>query len=157
MQCEAVPLNAYESKFSTLKLINIQNTSMFGILEDDLTFIVQSIKVQNDTIGCQQGSIEIETISKIDFSSKFTQPIQEVVPINKIDSVVVKIEKKFLIYDYIQGIITEDIQSLRGSDFRVCLDLRYHAENCPEILLYNKNTIRRVDVKTLEIKKNIDI
>jgi hypothetical protein len=72
MQCEAVPLNAYESKFSTLKLINIQNTSMFGILEDDLSFIVQSIKVQNDSITNQQGSIEIETISKIDFSSKFT-------------------------------------------------------------------------------------
>ena len=82
---------------------------MFGILEDDLTFIVQCIKVQHDDISHKQGSIEIETISKIDFSSKFTQPIQEVVPINKTDSVVVKIERKFLIYDYIQGIITEDI------------------------------------------------
>ena len=50
-----------------------------------------------------------------------------------------------------------EIQSLRNSDFRVCLDLRYHADDCTEILLFNKNTIRRVDVKTLEIKKNIDL
>jgi hypothetical protein len=109
MQCESVPLNAYESKFSSLKLINIKNSSMFGILEDDLTFIVQSINVHHDDESHQQGCIEIETISKIDFRSKFTKPIDEVVPINKTDSVVVKIERKFLIYDYIQGIITEDI------------------------------------------------
>ena len=50
-----------------------------------------------------------------------------------------------------------DIPSLRGSDFNVCLDLRYHHRDCTEILLFNKNTIRRVDIKSLEIKKNIDL
>jgi len=78
-------------------------------------------------------------------------------PINKTESVIIKMDRKFLIYDYIQGVTKTEIQSLRNSDFRVCLDLRYHADDCTEILLFNKNTIRRVDVKTLEIKKNIDL
>ena len=71
MESQSVPLNAYESKFSTLQLVNIQNASMFGILEDDLTFNVYDLKMGQNEEN-QIGFIQIKSISKIDFSTKFT-------------------------------------------------------------------------------------
>ena len=36
-------------------------------------------------------------------------------------------------------------------------ELKFDLETNPEIIIYNQSTIRRVDIITNEIKKNIDI
>jgi len=36
-------------------------------------------------------------------------------------------------------------------------ELRFSLEDNPEIIIFNQTTIRRVDILTFEIKKNIDL
>ena len=54
----------------------------------------------------------------------------------------------------------KEIQALRGSMFRsiVCpRELKFDLVNNPDIVIYNQSVIRRVDIMTFEIKKNIDL
>jgi hypothetical protein len=55
------------------------------------------------------------------------------------------------------GQITKEILPLRGSSFKICCDWMFDLEKTPYITMYNANSIRRVDINTFEIKKNINL
>ena len=62
-----------------------------------------------------------------------------------------------MVYNYVTGTMTKEILPLRGSNFKICSDWMFDLEKAPYITIYNSNTIRRVDINTFEIKKNIDL
>jgi hypothetical protein len=68
--------------------------------------------------------------------------------------------KRYLVYDYLQGQVVKEISALRGSVFScvVCPKaLQFDLSTNPEIVIYNQSVVRRVDILTFEIKKNIDL
>jgi hypothetical protein len=88
--------------------------------------------------------------------------VTEIVPLNTINNVIVTLSpsKRYLIYDYIKGEVVKEIQPLRGSTFSTVVcprELCFDIETNPEIIIFNQSTIRRVDILTFEIKKNIDL
>ena len=84
--------------------------------------------------------------------------VSDIVPLNRSDTVLITIEKKrYLVYDYIQGEVIKEILPLRGSAFKACSDFMFHIHKQPFIIFYNATSIRRVDIQTFEIKKNIDL
>lgn len=100
-------------------------------------------------------------VSSFDFQEHYRQKATEVTPLNCFNSVLVALHeaKRYFVYDYVQGCVVKEILALRGSIF--------HAMNCPrvlkfdlltnpDIIVYNQSVIRRVDILTFEIKKNID-
>ena len=80
-------------------------------------------------------------------------------PLNRYDSILVTIasSKRYFVYNYVTGEISKEIVPLRGSNFKVCSDWMFDIEKTPYITMYNSSSIRRVDINTFEIKKNIDL
>ena len=85
--------------------------------------------------------------------------ITQLVPLNRADSLLVTLasSKRFLVYNYVTGEILKEIIPLRGSNFKVCSDWLFDIDKMPFITMFNTNSIRRVDINTFEIKKNIDL
>ena len=73
--------------------------------------------------------------------------ITEIVALNRTDTVLVTLEKKrYLVYNYILGEVVKEILPIRGSYFRACTDYQFDLKTQPWIVLYNANSIRRVDI-----------
>ncbi len=85
--------------------------------------------------------------------------LSQLVPLNRTDSILVNLasSKRYLVYNYVIGQITKEILPLRGSSFKICSDWMFDLEKTPYITMYNANSIRRVDINTFEIKKNINL
>ena len=89
--------------------------------------------------------LQLNSVSTIDFRKKYasTTPfmastpaepgstikhplVTDIVPLNRIDTVLITIEKKrYLVYDYIQGEVIKEILPLRGSQFKACTDFNF--------------------------------
>lgn len=79
-------------------------------------------------------------------------------PLNRKDSILVTLERKrYLVYNYLTGQIVKEILPIRGSYFRACSDFQFDIKTKPWVILYNANSIRRVDIQTFEVKKSIDM
>ena len=85
--------------------------------------------------------------------------ISQLVPLNRNDSIIVTLTctKRYLVYNYVTGEIIKEIIPLRGTNFKVCSDWMFDIDKTPYITMYNSSSIRRVDINTFEIKKNIDL
>ena len=84
--------------------------------------------------------------------------VSDFVPLNRSDTMLVTIDKKrYLVYDYVSGQVLKEILPIRGSYYKVCSDWQFNIKTQPYIILYNTNSIRRVDIQTFEVKKSIDI
>jgi hypothetical protein len=175
----AFPLNRSEfnsqsSRKSTelqpesLKLVDLGSTSMFGVLQDNRYFCVKQI-VKRKT---DHEFLELLNVSSVDFGSLANPAtfkplviygncpvISQLVPLNRNDSVLVNLTatKRYLVFNYTTGQITKEILHLRGKNFKICTDWQFDIEKSPFITMYNSNSIRRVDINTFEIKKNIDL
>ena len=102
-------------------------------------------------------------VSQTDFGQLYAAPknaplITEIVPLNRKDSILVTLERKrYLVYNYITGQVVKEVLPIRGSYFRACSDFQFDIKTKPWVILYNANSIRRVDIQTFEVKKSIDM
>ena len=147
---------------------------MFGVFTDNQILSVKQF------IMTKESDLQLISVSSFDFKKKYgpmsftfnstdkatanepatakTPLVTDIVPLNRIDTVLVTIEKKrYLVYNYILGEVIKEIHPLRGSQFKACSDFMFDIKLQPQIIFYNGNSIRRVDIQTFEIKKNIDL
>ena len=117
--------------------------------------------------------LQLNSVSSFNFKNKYATSAQatpteggiakipvvsDIVPLNRTDTVLITIEKKrYLIFNYVVGEVIKEIQPLRGSQFSACSDFMFDIKKQPSIIFYNSNSIRRIDIQTFEIKKNIDL
>jgi hypothetical protein len=146
-----------------LKLIDLGNNSMFGVLQDNRhLYVKQFVKKRTE----QQEHLELVHVCQIDFASlqppvpnKQLAVISQLVPLNRTDSILVNLaaSKRYFVFNYVTGMVTKEILPLRGSNFKICSDWIFDLERAPFVTMYNANSIRRVDINTFEIKKNIEL
>jgi hypothetical protein len=102
-------------------------------------------------------------ISSFDFGATYPgNRVSDIVALNTTNNVIVTLlpSKRYLIYDYLLAGVVKEILPLRGSTFSTVMcpkELGFNLEDNPEIIIFNQTTIRRVDILTFEIKKNIDL
>ena len=141
----------------SLKLFDLGSPTMFGVFQDSRHFAVKQF------VRGKDGCLNMLPISSTDFGLAYGMPknvplITEIVPLNRYDSILITLEnKRYLVYNYLSGDVVKEILPLRGSQFKACSDWQFDLKTQPWIILYNTNSIRRVDIQTFEVKKNIDM
>lgn len=159
LQSFVFPLNRADhhnlTPADSLKLVDLHSRTMFGITQDTQIFQVKQLEYKNDHHS-------LLNISSFDFLSQYKCRATEITPLNCYNNVLVALQpsKRYLIYDYMQGQVVKEIQALRGSMFSsiVCPRvLKFDMLTNPDIVIFNQSIIRRVDILTFEIKKNIDL
>ena len=94
-------------------------------------------------------NLQLNSISSFDFRKKYrtsaSEPltqadgsiaripvVSDIVPLNRIDTALITIEKKrYLIYNYVLGEVIKEIQPLRGSQFNACSDFMFDIKKQP--------------------------